>query len=111
MISFHRDTVTRLRATAGTNRYGDVVTDWATPDQRDITGCRVTPALGTEMVVDRDQVIRRWVLSAPYGADVLATDRIRWQGNDYEIDGEVRRWPSPTGAMAHIEADLLLVQG
>lgn len=112
MLSFHTDTVIRLRAVPTIDRYGDQVPgDWTTADQLPIAGCRVQPAAGPEVVVDRDEITRRWFLWAPANADVLATDRIRWQGADYEIQGEVRRWPSPTGNLAHIECDLLRVEG
>lgn len=111
MPSFHRDTVTVVRPTIGPNRYGDDVVDWSTPTLIDIPGCRVIPAAGAEMVVDRDQVIRRSLLFAPPSADIRATDRIRWQGADYDVDGDVRHWRGPSGALAHIEADLVRVEG
>ena len=110
-IGFQVDTVTRLRASAATSRYGDSVRDWSTPDEIDIERCRVKPAGGSEDTVDRDGQIRRLLLFAPPTADILATDRIRWREVDYEVTGPVRHWPSPTGRLAHLEIDLEIVEG
>lgn len=110
-IQFATDTITVLRAVAAVDRYGDTISGWDTPTETDLVGCRVQPAAGPEDTVDRDQITRRWLLFAPPGADILATDRIRWNGDDYDIDGELRRWSSPTGRLAHIEADLTRVEG
>lgn len=110
-ISFHTDTITRLRAEPTVDRYGDSTQNWAVPDQLAVTGCRVIPAAGPEDVVDRDQITRRWVLFAPPTADILATDRVRWRGDDYEVTGDVRSWRSPSGRVSHLELDLTRVEG
>lgn len=111
-IQFATDTVTVLRVGTATDRYGDTVAgDWTSATATAITQCRIQPAAGPEDTVDRDQITRRWLLFAPADADIRASDRVRWQGVDYDIDGELRRWNSPTGRLAHIEADLLRVDG
>lgn len=115
-ISFHRDVITRVRAPLSADRYGDDVRDWGNATATDIRGCRVVPgAVGSDSaptnVIDRDRLNRRFQLFAPPDADLLGSDRIRWQGVDYEITGDVRRWRSVTGRLAHIEADLLRVEG
>lgn len=110
-ISFHSQTVTVLRAASTADRYGDLTTDWSSPGQIDVGNCRVLPMAGAEVIVDRDQIVRRWLLFAPPSADIIETDRVRVNGRDYEIDGTVRRWLSPSGRLAHLEADLKLVEG
>lgn len=111
-ISFHRDTVTVIRASHGPDRYGDQSRDWMHAPESDVKGCRVIPAGGgKELIVERDEVVRRWTLFAPADADILPTDRIRYGGDIYEIDGQVRRWRSATGRLAHLECDLLRVEG
>jgi hypothetical protein len=111
-IRFANATVTRLRATASADRYGDQVFSWASPDELVVTGCWLQPAAaGPENVVDRDEVTRRWLLGAPPDADILATDRIRWAGDDFEVSGAPRRWGSPSGRLAHLEIDLQRVEG
>lgn len=110
-ISWHADTVIGLRAPMVDDRYGDEIADWDNASETSLPGCRVVPGAGSENTVDRDQLTRRWVLFAPPSADLRATDRIRWDGTDYDIDGDLRRWRSATGALAHIEADLTRVEG
>lgn len=110
-IAFHTHTVTVLRGAATVDRYGDPIDGWSTATETEITGCRVQPAAGPEDTVDRNQITRRWLLFVPPGADIRATDRVRWDGDDYDIDGEIRRWPSVSGRLAHLEADLIRVEG
>lgn len=112
MPSFHQDTVTRLRALVTDDRYGDQSRDWPNAAAATLSGCRLVPAAGSEDTVDRDQITRRWLLFVP-GADtdLLATDRIRWRGQDFDVDGEVRRWQSATGNLGHLELDLMRVEG
>jgi hypothetical protein len=84
-IRFANATVTRLRATASADRYGDQVFSWASPDELVVTGCWLQPAAaGPENVVDRD---------------------------DFEVSGAPRRWGSPSGRLAHLEIDLQRVEG
>lgn len=110
-ISFHREVVTRLRAPVAGDRYGDEARNWDAAAELDIPGGRVVPQAGAENAVGRDQIVRRWTYYGPYDADLLASDRVRYAGDVYEIDGEVRRWRSASGNLAHLECDLLLVQG
>jgi hypothetical protein len=110
-ISFHRDTVTVIRAAPESDSYGDKIRNWDNATYTNVEGCRVQPATADENTVDRNQVNRRWLLFAPLAADIVATDRIRWQDTDYDIDGEIRRWPSPSGRLDHLEADLIRVEG
>lgn len=57
------------------------------PSEHDITGCVVTPRSSQEegkgwVIVDGRMVV------APYGADVLADDRVRVDGKVWDVDGE-----------------------
>jgi hypothetical protein len=109
MITFHTDTVDVLTAApAGTDRYGNPVLDWDNAAVTTVGGCRVQPVPGTELL---DRLTRRWVLFAPADTVLVSANRIRWGGDVYDVVGEVRRWPSPSGALAHIEADLARVEG
>lgn len=111
-ISFHHASVTRIRASLTTdNTYGDQARDWAHATETTMTGGRLLPMLGGEDTVDRAQLTRRWLYFAPPDADWVSTDRLRWNDTDYEIDGSVRLWSSPTGRLAHLEIDLLRVEG
>jgi hypothetical protein len=109
-------TVTRVRAGTVTDRYGEATRDWAAASRVQITGCAVQPAGSTENLAGGDQRITAWHLIAPITPDILATDRIEWDGArkadgtvaQLEVDGEVGRWADPP---AHVEAVLRRVEG
>ena len=42
----------------------------------------------------------------PEGSDVIAGDRIEYDGNIYTINGEPKKWTSPTGRVSHIALSL-----
>jgi Phage head-tail joining protein. len=111
MISYHRDTVTVVRAELVDDGYGNQVPDWANAARHVVLGCRVQPERGSEYTLDRDAIVTRWRLFAPAAADIRDTDRIEYEGVTYDIDGSVERWPSPTGRLAHIEARLVRTEG
>lgn len=95
-------TVTVLRAPLVEDAYGNEEPDWGSATSTVVDGCSVQPQVGAEATVGRDTVVSRWQLFAPDGTDLLATDRIRWQGVDYEVDTEVQRWDFPP--LSHIVA-------
>lgn len=117
-VSFATDTVTVIRPAWIVER-GDEIPDWSSASEHQITGCRVQPMSGEEVLFSgsggggaaRDAVISRWKLFAPTGADITERDRVRHQGVVYEVDGSIQRWPSPTGTLAHTEAVLQRVEG
>lgn len=110
-ISYHRDTVTVLRAPLVDDGYGNQVPDWSEPTRTDVPGCRLQPERAAEYVLDREAVTTRWRLFAPEGTDLRATDRVEYAGVVYQVDGEPERWPSPTGRLAHVEALLRRTEG
>lgn len=76
-------TVTIIRK-AKVDRLDDEST--AAPPEHDITGCVVLPRSSHDeekgwVIVDGRQVI------APYGADVLADDQVRVDGQVWDVDG------------------------
>jgi hypothetical protein len=107
-ISFHNETVQVLTAVAATDRYGNQALTWDAPVVTDVPGCRVLPVPGPEVL---DRVTTKWMLFAPPDTALVSANRVRWNGTTYDVVGDVRRWPSPTGRMAHIEADLARVEG
>lgn len=108
-ISFHREVVEVLAAAAGTDRYGNAsALDWDNATPTTVEGCRVLPVVGSEVL---DRVTRRWVLYAPPDTALTSANRVRWSGDVYDVVGEVRRWASASGALAHLEADLERVGG
>lgn len=110
-VSFHRDTVTVLRAGLVDDGYGNQVPDWSDPVRAEVTGCRLQPMPVEDYVLDREAVTTRWRLFAPEGTDLRATDRVEHDGVAYQVEGDPERWPSPTGRLAHVEALLRRTEG
>lgn len=89
-------TVTVLRAAPGAvDDYGNPVTHWESASQTNVSGCSMQPVEGDEFTTGRDTVVSRWRLYAPVRAHLTATDRVRYAGDVYEVDGEVQRWDFP----------------
>jgi hypothetical protein len=96
-------TVVVVRAgTSAEDEYGNEIPGWNDPTETTVTGCSVQPVVGTENLSGRDTVVSRWQLFAPDGTDLLATDRVEWDGDTYEVDGEVQRWGFPP--LSHLVA-------
>lgn len=85
-------TITILRATVTEDRFGNESRSWGTAAQTSVRGCSVQPLDGPEQTVGRDTVVPRWKLFAPAGTDLLASDRVRFNGDDYEVDGAPQVW-------------------
>lgn len=104
LSTFARQTVTRIRPKTKTER-GSLVPDWSTsPNEKQITGCSVQPA-GTSLSEDGRVlgVSEGITVYLPEGSDVAAGDRIRYNGNDYTINGEPKIWVSATGRCDSIQ--------
>ena len=101
------DTVTRLRGQSRDN-WGNTT---GTDTEADITGCSVQPASAIELTDRGDLLVTNVTVYAPAGTDLLATDRVRWAGDVYEVDGAPARWNDDTGTEDHVQAQLKLVQG
>jgi hypothetical protein len=103
LSTFARQTVTRLRPKTDTQR-GSVIFDWSSPTELVITGCSVQPA-GTSLSEDgRVLGISEGItVYLPEGSDVIAGDRIRYNGHDYTINGEPKIWISATGRCDSIQ--------
>ena len=100
------DTVTRLRSTVTVER-GTTYPDWTNACKVAISGCSMQPA-GTSLSQDgRIQGITDgYTCYMPPGSDVMAGDRIQYNGNTYTINGEPRIWNSPTGSVSNIVLNL-----
>lgn len=72
-----------------------------TEPARTVPGCDVQPGATAEVLEHANAALVQWTVQAPAGIDVESTDRVRYRGVVYAIEGEPARWPSPTGALAH----------
>lgn len=112
VASFARAFIVRLRPVLISDSHGNTVADWSQPpSELGIGGCSVQPAPTSEVLTSRDTTQDEWVVYAPRFADVLPTDRIRWNGNQYEVVGQPNAWDSPTGGLSHIQFSMLRWEG
>lgn len=101
--------ITRIRPGTKTLR-GSTVFDWSTDKVSELTikGCSVQPA-STGLSQDGRVlgINEGWTAYIPEGSDVQAGDRIRFNGDIYEINGEPKAW---TGAFTRSNIQLNLVR-
>ena len=111
MFSWWKDSITRIRPGEKTVR-GSVVPDWSNASELTITGCHGQPA-STGLSEDGRVlgIMQGITLYAPANADIQAGDRITYNGNTYEINGEVNVWPSATGALDQLVINLRRYSG
>lgn len=100
------DQATRVRAPIVSGPYGNNQRDWVNAT-RITRPAEIQPVSSTEDVVNQQQTVTRWRMFWPE-ADLEATDRIEWDGQTYEIDGEVEKWKRH-GVFRHAEAVLMKV--
>lgn len=106
------DQVTVLRAPLGdADRYAAQRRGWAAATSAVLTGVSVQPMAASETTVDREYTATRMNLYAPPGADLLATDRVVWQGVTYEVDGPPATWFDLNGVADHVAAVIKRLAG
>lgn len=115
MKFLYGETVTRLRATAGTDPYSgeDTVLDWSDPDELVITGVAVAPGAFIENAIpDRTRVDIEFTLYGEYGADITPLDRVVVRGLTCEVVGQPQDWPLPfSGGRAGAAIEVRKVAG
>ena len=110
-LSFFRDTVTRLRAPIESKNGLDYF-DWAQATELVITKVQVTAQSTSRDFEGRVlNVSDRRTLRAAYDADIKAGDRIVWQGETYEVEGEVFHTKSPSGRVSSTRCTLVRWDG
>lgn len=110
--SFCKESITRIRPGTKTLR-GSEVPDWSESKVNTLTisGCSVQPATTSLSMDGRVLAINEQMTAyLPEGSDVLAGDRIVYNGETYEINGEPKRW---TGAvnLSNIQLNLTRWEG
>lgn len=110
-LSFWKDQVTVLRAPLITKN-GMEKRDWENAVPHIIKNVQVTAQATSREFGDRvTQVTDRRTLRATYEADIVPGDRIIWNGDTYEIDGEVFHTVSPTGRVSSTRCTLVRWEG
>lgn len=105
---FSNAVVNVKRAAVVTSSYNDKARDW---DNASYAASGVAAEIqfqGTSETTDqRKQVVNLYRCLLPLGTDVRSTDRIEWDGSDYEVDGQPQPWSSPiVGATDHVRITL-----
>ena len=104
-----RDKVVRRRAPLVDSPYGNQTRDWA--NATSVTfDAQVEPVSSTEDVVNQQQTVTRWQMTLYPSADVEPTDRFVWDGDTYDVDGDVERWKRRRGGVHHLRAVLMRVE-
>lgn len=108
------DTVTRLRAPTITGPDGVPIINWDSAEagwsKVDYTGCSFQPMTSTEDVVAQQRTESTHRVFMPAAADVLATDRLRFDGLDYQVEGDPEKWRI-RGHEHHLEVRVFRVAG
>lgn len=104
-------TVTVWRAPV-INVRGTKERDWRNARPHEVPGCWVdSPTTATDRTDPRESVSVHRLLYAPSESDILAGDRIEFDGKTYAIDGAPMLRRSPTGRLDHVECGLVDWEG
>lgn len=96
-LSFFRDSITVLRAPIQTKNGGQY-RDWNNATQTTINRVQVTARAPSQEFAGRLlNLSDARTLRANYDADIREGDRVVYDGNVYEVTGEVFHTKSPTG--------------
>lgn len=110
-LSFWKDEATVLRAPLITKN-GMEKRDWENAVPHIIKNVKVTAQATSREFGDRvTQATDRRTLRANYDADIEPGDRVIWNGDTYEIDGEVFHTVSPTGRASSTRCTLVRWEG
>lgn len=110
-LSFFRDTVTIIRAPLEM-RNGSEYRDWNNATSHDLEHVLVTAAGTSRDFAGRaESITDRRTLRAGYDADIQEGDRVEYNGNLYEIEGEVFHTKSPTGRASSTRCTLMRWKG
>ena len=104
--SWCAQTVTVIRPGTKTSR-GSVIPDWDNATETVVRNCSVQPS--TTGLSQDGRVLGindGYTVYMPPSTDVLAGDRIGFDGKVYTIMGEPKTWVSPTGRTSHIQLSI-----
>lgn len=110
-FAFGTSITVRRDSPGGFDVYGSPVA--GTTTETVITGCAVAPRYSTESTErGRQGVIVGLTVFAPFGSDILYTDRIVVASVEYRIEGEPASWANPfTGSTPGMEIALTRAVG
>ena len=110
-LSFFKDSVTVKRAAIAVKN-GMEYRDWSKASDHTITKVQITAQATSRDFDGRvENVSDRRTLRASYDADIAVGDRVIWNGETYEVDGEVFHTKSPTGRVSSTRCTLVRFTG
>lgn len=98
------DTITRLRAPLVSSGYGNQARNWAAAASQDFVVHWSTKTV-SEVVGDEPRTVTRGKIFGGPDLDLEPTDRVLFQGDTYEVDGDVMR-SYRLGQLHHVRAML-----
>jgi hypothetical protein len=98
------DTITRVRAPLVAASYGNRKRDWAAATEQDFLVHWSTKTVDEVVGDEARTVVRGKVFGGP-DLDLEATDRVVFQGETFEVDGDVMR-SYRQGVLHHVRAML-----
>lgn len=106
-LSFCNDSVVVLRAQLQTKN-GMQYFDWDNAVRATVSNVQITAQSTSRDFEGRVlQVSDRRTLRARYNANIQAGDRVIWNGDTYEVEGEVFHTKSPTGRVSSTRCTLV----
>jgi hypothetical protein len=78
--------------------------DWSAATSTPVGGCSVQPTPAPAYTIDQDSYQSRWTVWAPISTEVASGDRVVWDGQTYDVDGEVMTWEF--GRLSHLVINL-----
>lgn len=110
-LSFCNETVEVLRAPF-IKKNGMELRDWDNAQSHNEHSILITAQATSQEFAERtEQKTVRRTLRGPYDADIIAGDRIVWNGDTYDIEGEVFHSKSPTGRASSTRCTLVRFNG
>ena len=104
-------TVTLLRAPVVSGSYGSQVRNWGAATSTPNVAAFVQPQSSSEQVANEQRVVTRWRIFLDPWADLKAADRVQFDSETFEVNGDVETHRGPAGQAHHLEALLLKVTG
>jgi SPP1 family predicted phage head-tail adaptor len=110
--SFMVEPVTIIHPGTGNNRYGEAVATWDNATETNTTAWLVQqnsnePGQGTRT----NEVVSDWIMAIRGNVDISSKDRVRYNGNTYEIVGDPRVAKTMVNLRHHQEINLRIVKG